>query len=120
MQRDQRKHQSLEILHQVVEHSKSLWVGRVRHISQRADLCSLGKINRSSSYAHDRISYLELNVIAPEPDLQLLSTILVLLRPPRIVFFHDLAVFDDALDFGDEERADAHWPYWSVQNSVTW
>lgn len=47
-------------------------------------------------------------MIAPEPDLQLLSAVLVLLRPSGIVFFHDLAVLDDALDFGNEERADAH------------
>jgi hypothetical protein len=82
MQGDQRKHQGLEILHQVVEHSKSFRVGRVRHISQRANLCSLGKSIAVHLMHQDRISYLELNVVTPEPDLQLLSAVLVLLRPP--------------------------------------
>lgn len=62
-----------------------------------------------------RISYLELNVIAPEPDLQLLSAVLVLLWPPGVVFFHDLAVLDDALDFRDEKSADTHWQRLSVR-----
>ena len=53
-------------------------------------------------------THLELYVVASKPDLKLLSSILILLRPPGVIFFHDFAVFDDALDLGDEEGADAH------------
>jgi len=47
-------------------------------------------------------------VVTSKPDLQLLSSVFVLLWPPQIVFFGDFAVLDNALDLGDEEGADRH------------
>lgn len=81
--------------------------------------------------------YLERNVFVAQPDLQFLSTILVLLRPFRVIFpvggnrqsargppvdctrhtahghtvanvLHDLAVLDNALDLLHHQRAHTH------------
>jgi hypothetical protein len=53
-------------------------------------------------------NYLERYLLVPESDFQLLSPILVLLWPFRVVLLHYLAILDDPLDLGDHERADAH------------
>lgn len=48
------------------------------------------------------------DVLIPQPDFKLLLPILILLRPFRIVFFHDLAVLDDPLDLRNQQGTDAH------------
>lgn len=57
-------------------------------------------------YEHPAVGkYLERNVFIAQPDFQLLSTILVLLRPLRIIFpigwKRRLAAYDSALLYGD-------------------
>jgi hypothetical protein len=53
-------------------------------------------------------TYLERYLLVAQSDLQLLTSVLVLLWPFRVILLHDLAVFDDSLDLGDHERADTH------------
>ena len=47
-------------------------------------------------------------MLISQPDLELLPAVSVLLRPFRVVFLHNLAIFDDALDLRDHEGADTH------------
>lgn len=54
-------------------------------------------------------THFELDVIASKSDFKLLSSVLVFLGPPRIVFLHYFAVLNDALDLGYEEGADTHY-----------
>lgn len=56
----------------------------------------------------DLRAYLKLYMVTTDSDFQLLSSILILLRPSRIVFLHNLTIFDDAFDLGDQECADRH------------
>lgn len=69
VERDQAEHQRLEILHQVVEHPQTLWVSRLGDIDKRSNL-----------------GRLEADVLAANLDLQLLSSIFVLLWPLSVVF----------------------------------
>jgi len=78
-------------LDEVVEDTQSLRILRFRNINKRANLGGL-----------------ERNVLATHPDLQFLSPILILLWPFTIVFLHDLAGLDDALDLINHEGAYAH------------
>lgn len=41
VQRDEREHETFEVLHEVVEHFESFGVLAVLHVQQRADLCAL-------------------------------------------------------------------------------
>ncbi len=66
------------------------------------------------SHTDSNTTHLELDVVTSKPDLQLLSSVFVLLWPPQIVFFGDFAVLDNALDLGDEEGADRHCFHQSV------
>lgn len=105
VQRNQRKHQCLQVLHQVVENAQSLGVRALLHIHQRPDLGGF-----------------ERNVLVTHPDLELLAPVLVLLRPLGVVLpartrlvdgrragreegvdvLHNLGVLDDALDLFDQ------------------
>lgn len=49
------------------------------------------------------VTYLEADVLAAKADLELLTTVLVLLGPLAVVFLHDLRRADDALDLVDDE-----------------
>ena len=48
-------------------------------------------------------------MFSANPNLQLLSAILILVRPLGIIFLHDLTGLDDPLDFVDEGIANTHY-----------
>lgn len=51
---------------------------------------------------------LKRNMFVSQPNLKLLLPVFVFLGPFGIVFFHDLAVFNDPFDLGDHQRTDTH------------
>ncbi len=79
---DQREHETLEILHEIVKASEALGVATGVHIDQGADL---GRREGDVLIAHH--------------DLQLLTADAVRLRPNGVVLGDDLGVFDDAAEF---------------------
>jgi len=91
VERNQREHQRLQILDQVVEDAETLRVLGLSDIDHGANLRGL-----------------EGDMLVAETDLELLSTVLVLLRPLGVVLLHDLARLDDAFDLLDDEGTDTH------------
>jgi len=79
----------LDILHQIVKDTKTLWVIRLRDIKQRSQCRGL-HIKASSSYFtlanYVMNAYLEGDVLITKTNLQLLLPSNVLLRPVSIVF----------------------------------
>lgn len=90
MQRDQAKHQGLEILDQVIENSQPVGVCRVRHVVDRTDFSRLspGSVMKRLGGCRGAPSptHLERDVIVSKLDLQFLLPVLVLCRPFRVVF----------------------------------
>ena len=88
MKSDQREHKRLQILHQVVEDTESFWVGGVADINKRADLGGLHTIISHFAPMEDvtQETYLKRDVLVTKTNLKLLTSILILLRPFRIVF----------------------------------
>ena len=80
MQTDERKHETLDILHQVVEASEALGILAVVNVDQRADL---GGGERNVLIAHD--------------NLELLAADSVRCRPRLVVLLHDVRLLDDPL-----------------------
>lgn len=98
MQVDQREDQGLEVLDEVVEDTQTLRVGRFLNILERSDLGRLQTVSpvvRSYGWvaaAHalpiakrNQRSYLKRDVLVSKSDLELLTAVLVLLRPFGIV-----------------------------------
>lgn len=131
----QREDQRLEVLHEIVEDAEAFWVGRVTDVDEGSNLRCLDCASRSQyrcafivTHGTAGIAYLKGDVVIPQSNLQLLSPVLVLLRPLAIVFpvsssahvhrivtshplldiLQDLAGLDDALDLVNHGRADAH------------
>ena len=131
----QREDQRLEVLHEIVEDAETFWVGGVTDVDEGSNLCCLDCASHSQyrctfivTHGAAGIAYFKGDVVVPQPDLQLLSPVLVLLRPLAIVFpvsssahvhcivtghplidiLQDLAGLDDALDLVNHRRADAH------------
>ena len=51
---------------------------------------------------------MEIDALSIHVNLELLLSVLALLRPARVIFFDDLTFFDHALDFVHDQRTDAH------------
>ena len=69
----------------------------------------------SAVYTHGELdtwgglsTYLETDMLVPQPDLELLAPILVLLGPLGVVLLHDLGRAHDALDLVDHQTGNAH------------
>ncbi len=89
MQTNQRKHQRLQILHQIVKHPKAFRVLAFVDVDQGADFCGLQPRNRVSSrlcFEKKDLLYLKGDVLAPKPDLEFLSAVFVFLGPFGVVF----------------------------------
>lgn len=89
MERNKRKDQGLQILHKIVEHPETFRVRGLGHVHQRADFGGLQKhrkLERAGSQS-GRVNktHFERDVLIPQSDLQFLTSVLVLLRPFRIV-----------------------------------
>ena len=87
----QREDQRLEVLHEIVEDAEAFWVGGVTDVDEGSDLCCLDCATSSVSqhivmHGTAGIAYLKRDVVIPQSDLQLLSPVLVLLRPLAIIF----------------------------------
>lgn len=123
VQSDQREHEALEVLDQVVEYSEALRVLALLDIEQRTDLGGLFHAARGVQECSDHIdisqlidTYCERNVLLIHFDLQLLSAYLVWLRPVVVVFSGDLAVRYDAFKLLDHQRTELHCVYYQQDN----
>ena len=88
MQSNQGEYQSLQILDEIIEDPQALWVLGFGDIDEGANLGGLRNgAFVSHLYSKERKEiYLERYVLTAQPDLQLLSSILILLRPLAIIF----------------------------------
>ena len=138
MQRYQGEHKRLEVLNEVIEHSQSFWIRGLCNVDQGTDLCGLLTAlshQHCPSFPDITGTYLERNVFVAQPDLQFLPSVLVLLRPSRIIFpvsrqltvseqppfrplLHDLALFHDALYFLYQKCANAHCSILSLSRKI--
>jgi len=91
VQRYQREHERLQVLHEIVEDAESLRISRFLDVDEGANLGGF-----------------EGDVFVSQADLEFLTAVFILLRPFCIIFLHNLGLLDDALDLLDHEGAHAH------------
>ena len=89
MQGYQGEDECFEILDEVIEDSQSFWIRRLCNVDQRTNLRGLSKAlshQYCTVYPDINVAYLERDVFVAQPNFQLLSSVLVLLWPSRIIF----------------------------------
>jgi hypothetical protein len=94
MQRNERQHQTLQVLNEVVEDAQALGVFAGLHVQQAADLGGL-----------------KADVLVPQHNLQLLTPYAVSLRPVRVVFLEDLGTPSGGVGGGGGVSEARHTPW---------
>ena len=89
MQSNEREHETLDILDQVVETAETIRITTLVHVHQRSNLAGG-----------------EADVLVPDHNLQLLTTNTIRLRPESVVLRHHLGVLDDPLELVHDSSVD--------------
>lgn len=88
VERDKRENECLQVLHEIVEYSKTFRVCRLGHVHQRADFRGLHRVRigvEGIPVYICRATHLERDVFIANSDFQLLSPILILLGPFGVI-----------------------------------